>query len=121
MKFAILGNQNAITYKEVFPYIKENIIWLGASIHSGGVDFQMPDNLPTYSKNVFLKDGKHFINLAGIRWFTNVDFYQRHEWINCMTMVKREEIFYLPAEQCIIIKPGKAAIIDEKYSSKRAG
>lgn len=57
MKFAILGNQNAITYKEVFPYIKENIIWLGASIHSGGVDFQMPDNLPTYSKNVFLKDG----------------------------------------------------------------
>lgn len=41
MKFAILGNQNAITYKEVFPYIKENIIWLGASIHSGGVDFRL--------------------------------------------------------------------------------
>ena len=86
LKFVILGNQNAITYKEIFPYIKNNKLWLGASIHSGGVDFQMPDNLPTYSKNVFIKHGKHFINLAGIRWFTNIDFHKRHENYDYMTM-----------------------------------
>lgn len=78
-KFIILGNQNAATYKEVFPLIKENKVWYGASIHSGGVDFRMPDDYETYSKNVFLKDGHHYINLSGIRWFTNLDVSYRHD------------------------------------------
>lgn len=77
--FLILGNQNAVTYKEFFPLIRANKVWFGASIHSGGVDFQIPDNYETYSKNVFIKDGHHFINLAGIRWFTTLDYPQRHE------------------------------------------
>ena len=78
-KFIILGNQNASTYKEVFPLIKENKVWYGASIHSGGVDFRMPDNYETYSSNVFVKDGHHYINLSGIRWFTNLDVKYRHD------------------------------------------
>ncbi len=78
-KFIILGNQNAISYKEIFPLIKKNKLWYGASIHSGGVDFRMPDDYEDYSEKVFIKDGHHYINLSGIRWFTNIDYPQRHE------------------------------------------
>ena len=46
MKFLIIGNQNAITYKEIFPLIKDGKIWLGASIHSGDRKFNVPDDYP---------------------------------------------------------------------------
>lgn len=78
-KFLILGNQNAATYQEVFPLFMGNKVWYGASIHSGGVDFRMPDDYDSYSDNVFIKDGYHYINLAGIRWFTNMDVKYRHD------------------------------------------
>lgn len=70
--FIILGNQNAPTYKEVFPLIKSNKLWYGASIHSGGVDFRIPDDYEAYKDNVFIKDGHHYVNLGCIRWFTNI-------------------------------------------------
>lgn len=78
-KFLIIGNQNASTTKEIFPLIKDNKIWYGASIHSGGVDFRIPDDYEEYSKNVFIRDGHHYINLSGIRWFTNMDVKYRHD------------------------------------------
>lgn len=78
-KFIILGNKNAITYKEVFPLIKENKLWLGASIHSGGTDFIIPSNY-VVSKNAKMdKDGNKLVNIPGPRWFTNVDYEQRYE------------------------------------------
>lgn len=78
-KFLILGNQNAITYKEIFPLIKENKLWYGYSIHSGGINFYIPDHYAT-SKNVKTDEwGKRYINLSGIRWFTNIDHSKRHE------------------------------------------
>ena len=76
--FIILGNQNAITCKEIFPLIKNNIIWYGDSIHSGGINFRIPDDYIEYSKNVFIDNNQHYINLSGIRWFTNLDYPQRH-------------------------------------------
>ena len=78
-KFIVLGNQNAVTTKEIFPLFKENKVWYGASIHSGGVDFRMPDDYDEYSPNVFIRNGKHYINLSGIRWFTNMDVKYRHD------------------------------------------
>lgn len=42
-KFVIIGNINAITYKEIFPFVKDNLIWLGQSIHSGDREFRVPD------------------------------------------------------------------------------
>ena len=78
-KFIILGSQNATTTKDIFPLFKENKVWYGASIHSGGIDFRIPDNYEEYSENVFIKSGHHYINLAGIRWFTNMDVKYRHD------------------------------------------
>lgn len=77
--FIIIGNMNAAHNKNIFPYFRDNKIWYGASIHSGGVDFRMPDDIKFYSKNVFIKDGKPYINLAGIRWYTNLDISYRHD------------------------------------------
>lgn len=71
-KFVIIGNQNFVTCKKVFPLIKENKIWYGASIHSGSVIFKIPDYLKSYSKTGFIKEGQKYIYFSSIRWFTNV-------------------------------------------------
>lgn len=78
-KFIIIGNQNAAHTKGIFPLFKENKVWYGASIHSGGIDFRLPEEMDFYSDNVFVRDGKHYINLAGIRWYTNLDISYRHD------------------------------------------
>ena len=79
-KFIIMGTLNAISYKEIFKSLKENKIWLGASIHSGDREFGIPDNqvLNTSSLRVD-KDGRKFVRVPGIRWFTNIDYNERYE------------------------------------------
>jgi hypothetical protein len=77
-KFIIIGNQNAITYKEIFSHIQENKIWLGASIHSGDREFGIPDNIPTSSSLRVDEAGKKFVRVVGVRWFTNLDYQERH-------------------------------------------
>lgn len=79
-KFIIIGNQNAITYKEIFPLIKENKIWLGASIHSGDREFRVPDNYPLQAAGFRIDENNiKYIRVKGVRWFTNLDYPQRHE------------------------------------------
>lgn len=86
-QFAIIGNVNAITYKEVFPLIKKNNIWLGASIHSGDRKFYVPDDYPLEAAGCGVDaDGRHFIRVKGVRWFTNIDHGYRHEPLQLMTM-----------------------------------
>ena len=81
-KFLIIGNVNAITYKEVFPLIKDNKLWLGVSIHSGDREFQVPDNYPLNAAGCRTDDmGKKYIKVKGVRWFTNIDNKCRHEEI----------------------------------------
>ena len=71
--FVIIGNVNAITYKEIFPYIKENRIWLGESINSGDRKFRVPDYYPLDAAGCGIdKDGYRFIRVKGVRWFTNI-------------------------------------------------
>lgn len=86
-KFLIIGNMNAITYKEIFPKIKENKMWLGPSISSGDREFRVPDNYPLYAAN-FREDekGRKFIRVKGVRWYTNLDHGKRHEKLSLMTM-----------------------------------
>ena len=78
--FLILGNVNAITYKEIFPLIKDNRLWLGASIHSGDRKFYVPDDYPLKAAGCGVEaDGRKFIRVKGVRWFTNLDYAIRHE------------------------------------------
>lgn len=79
-KFIIIGNQNAVTYKEIFPLIMNNQMWYGASIHSHGRDFRVPDDYPLKAYEYRTdENGIKYINVKGVRWFTNVDYEQRHE------------------------------------------
>ena len=79
-QFAIIGNQNAITYKEVFPLLKENKAWLGYSIHSGDRKFNVPDDYPLEAATCGVDpDGRKFIRVKGVRWFTNIDHGERHK------------------------------------------
>ncbi len=78
--FLIIGNINAITYKEVFPLIRENKVWLGASIHSGDRKFFVPDDYPLNAAGCGIDgNGRRYIRVKGVRWFTNLDMPQRHE------------------------------------------
>ena len=79
-EFLIIGNVNAITYKEIFPLIKDNKMWLGASIHSGDRKFYVPDDYPLHASGCGVdKDGRKYIRVKGVRWFTNLDYSRRHE------------------------------------------
>lgn len=79
-KFLIIGNVNVITYKESFKLIKENKMWLGASIHSGDREFRVPDDYPLNAAGCRVDaQGNKYIRVKGVRWFTNLDFKERHE------------------------------------------
>jgi hypothetical protein len=79
-KFLIIGNVNAISYKECFHLIKENRMWLGASIHSGDREFGVPDDYPLNAAGYRIdNEGKKHIRVKGVRWFTNLDYKERHE------------------------------------------
>lgn len=79
-KFLIIGNVNAISYKESFKWIRENKMWLGQSIHSGDREFRVPDNYPLRASGQRIdENGIKYIRVKGVRWFTNMDYPQRHE------------------------------------------
>jgi len=91
-KFIIIGNVNAITYKEVFPLIRVNEIWLGASIHSGDREFGVPDDYPLQAASSRVDDkGRKYIRVKGVRWFTNLDYPLRHETLPLYKTYSPEE------------------------------
>ena len=75
-KFLIIGNQNAITYKEIFPLIKDNKIWLGYGFQ-GNVGFFINTKYEDYAKSSQHKEG--MIRVSGVMWFTNLDVKKRHD------------------------------------------
>jgi len=86
-QFLVLGNQNAITYSDIFTLIKENRLWLGYD--NGGVKwFQVPDDYDHTSTAARIKveGGVRFLSMGNIAWFTNLDTTKRHDTI---TMYKR--------------------------------
>lgn len=91
-KFLIIGNMNAITYKEVFPLIRDNKLWYGASIHSGDRKFYVPDDYPLMASTCGVdEEGKRFVRVKGVRWFTNLDYSNRHTPIELINTYNPEE------------------------------
>lgn len=78
-KFLIIGNVNAVTYKEVFPLVMHNKMWMGYSIHSGDREFRVPDDYPLEAAGYRIDEqGRKYIRVKGVRWFTNMDYIERH-------------------------------------------
>ena len=89
-QFLIIGNQNAITYKEIFPLIKENLLWLGnrfnQRVNGKNMTFLVPDNYPMTGTEVETdSEGKKYISVAGTGWFTNIEHGRRHQPLSLMT------------------------------------
>ncbi len=86
-KYLIIGNMNSITCKEVFPFVINNHLWYGCSIHSGDREFGVPDSYPLDAASWRIdNNGKKFIRVKSVRWFTNLDHGRRHQPIPLMTM-----------------------------------
>ncbi|MBQ3442531.1 MAG: adenine-specific methyltransferase EcoRI family protein [Selenomonadaceae bacterium] len=85
-QFLIIGNINCITYKEVFPLIMHNELWIGPSIHSGDRKFNVPDDYPLNAATCGIDEhGQKFINVKGVRWLTNLEHGKRHEPLQLLT------------------------------------
>lgn len=77
-KFIIIGNMNAVTYKEIFPLIAQNRLWLG--YHSGHFWFKVPDTYEVKKTDFKIdENGQKWRRMGNICWFTNVDIEKRHE------------------------------------------
>ena len=79
-KFIIIGNMNALTYKDIYPLVCDNKLWYGASIHSGSRKFYVPNNYPLEAADCGIdEEGKRYICVKGVRWYTNLNYDARHE------------------------------------------
>ena len=107
-KFLIIGNMNAITYKEIFPLIKENKIWLGYGFRSMVGFFRSPYDTATASQHI---DG--LIRNSGVHWFTNLDVRKRHEDI--LLYMKYTPEKYPRYDNYDAIEVSKTAEIPEDY------
>lgn len=82
-RFAIIGNQNAITYSGVFHHIRDNYVWLGKGFPRNMAHFNTP--YPPQSKWIE-QEGDDVVRVPGVQWFTNIEHGRRHEPMQLMTM-----------------------------------
>lgn len=81
-KFLVIGNLNAITYKEIFPLIKNNLIWLGLRSPK---EFRIPDHYPMTSPTCRVEDGIKYVTLGNVQWYTNVTHGRRKTPMSLMS------------------------------------
>lgn len=85
-KFLIIGSKNAITYKEIFPLIKENKMWVGAGFAKGNAYFSIPpDRAREFANGVYDKS-TGLVKFRNVGWFTNLDHGRRHQKLPLMTL-----------------------------------
>lgn len=89
-QFLIVGNMNAVTYKEVFPLIKDNKVWLGNK--SGHFWFKVPDSYEEKATDFKIdENGQKWRRMGNICWFTNLDIEKRHEKMTLFRHYSPEE------------------------------
>lgn len=111
-KFLIVGNQNAITYKEIFPLFKNNKLWLGYK--AGDMSFQVPDYFePRKTRYWQDENGQKWRSLGNICWYTNLDHTKRHEMLDLVCRYSPEE--YPTYDNYNAIEVGKTADIPCDY------
>lgn len=114
-KFLILGNQNAITYKEIFPLLMDNKMWLGYK--SGDMAFKVPDYYePRETRYWEDETGQKWRSMGNICWFTNLDIQKRHDPLDLRgTDFKGNEDSYPKYDGSEIINVSKIIDIPEDY------
>lgn len=111
-KFLIIGNQNAITYKEIFPLLKDNKMWLG--FRCGDMAFTVPEYYEERATRFWVdENGQKWRSMGNICWFTNLDHKKRHEEIELYKKYRPEE--YPQYDNYNAINVDKVANIPEDY------
>lgn len=87
-QFLIIGNMNCTLYQEIFPYIKENKIWLGNGMGRWISGFIVPDDYPLYGTEARMENGKRIVATNNCLWLTNLDHGRRHQPLELMTMAE---------------------------------
>ena len=109
-KFLIVAHQNAITYKEVFPLIKENKVWLGYGFKGGAAHFSSPyEDIATAGDH-----RENMIRVSGVNWFTNMEIPKRNEELDLVCHYSPEE--YPIYDNYNAINVGKTTDIPCDYS-----
>ena len=86
-QFIIIGNMNAVTYKEIFPLIKNNKMWLGNGFQNGNAYFRVEAPRESYAEGVF-DESTNLVKFRNCCWFTNIDHGRRHQPLKLMTMAE---------------------------------
>ncbi len=86
-QFIVIGTLNAISYKEIFPLIKENRMWLGNGFHNGNAFFRVEVPRDSYSIGVY-DESTNLVKFRNCCWFTNIDHGRRHQPLQLMTMAE---------------------------------
>ena len=84
-KFIIIGSMNAVTYKEIFPLIKENHIWLGNGFNAGNAFFKFNGDCSGFAEGVYDEE-TGLVKFRNCCWLTNLDHGRRHKPLKLMTM-----------------------------------
>lgn len=85
-QFIIIGSKNAITYKEVFPHLKDNKFWLGPGFPGGNAFFRIAPEIAREFANGVYDEATGLVKFRNVGWFTNIDHCDRHEELQLDTM-----------------------------------
>lgn len=115
-RFLLIGNINAITYKEIFKLIKENKVWLGINLGRGISGFIVPSHYDLYGTEVQIDDdGNRIISPNNCLWLTNLDTSKRHEDIVLNKTYSGNEIRYSKYDNYDAINVDKTQDIPMDY------
>lgn len=115
-EFLIIGNVNAITYKEIFELIQKNEAWLGVNLGRGISGFIVPEHYEQYGTEVRInEDGEKIISTNGCLWLTNLEVNQRHEDISLQKEYFGHEDAYPKYDNCNGINVNKTQDIPKDY------
>ena len=114
-KFLIIGRLTAFSYKDIFPLLKNNLMWVGPSIHSGDREFGVPKNYTLRSQSQRIdENGNKFISVSGVRWFTNINYKEKIEDIVLYKKYNKSE--YPKYENYNAINVNKTKEIPKDYA-----
>lgn len=115
-KFLVIGNINAITYKEVFGLIRENKVWMGVNMGRGISGFIVPEDYELYGLETKIGDaGERIVSPNNCMWLTNLDNACRHEFIPLIKEYRGNEAAYPKFDNYDAINVGRTRDIPFDY------
>lgn len=112
-KFVILGNQNAFSYKDVFPLLKDNVVWTG--YERGSMEFRIPDHYPEKSSTYIGGDGYKYQKIGTICWYTNLEVNKPREEQPLTRLYEGNEELYPMYDNYDAIEVGRLKDIPMDY------